>query len=300
MRILLTGAGGFIGSAVAECLVRQEHQVFAVDRSAEALARLDGTTPGVVTRSIDIGEPGAVGALLGETKPQGLIHLAWYADPSDYLISHQNLASLATTNALVEQVLATGCRKIVISGSCVEYAIRDRPLRESDEADPRTLYAACKYAAWHTARALSAEAGAELAWARIFHLHGPGENRRRLLPWVAAELRSGAAIDLTDGTQVRDHLHVADVASGLVALLAPGATGIYNVCSGAPVTLRHVLETLADLVVGQREQLRFGIRPHRSNETMYLAGDCARLRGLGWAPRFTLRGGLEDALRGYF
>ena len=300
MRILVTGAGGFIGSAVTECLRRQGHEVFAVDRRGEALARLAGDGSGVVKQSIDIGDSNATGALMRDTRPEGLVHLAWYADPGDYLISHQNLASLATTFGLVEQALAFGCRKLVIGGSCVEYAIRDRPLRESDEADPRTLYAACKHAAWHTARALSAEAGAELAWARIFHLHGPTEDRRRLLPWVAQQLRAGAAIDLTDGTQVRDHLHVVDVASGLVALLAPGAAGIYNVCSGEPVTLRHVLETLSDLVGGKRDQLRFGARPHRPNETMYLAGDCTRLRGLGWAPQFTLRQGLEDALRGYF
>jgi nucleoside-diphosphate-sugar epimerase len=64
-----------------------------------------------------------------------------------------------------------------------------------------------------------------------------------------------------------------------------------------PVTLRQVLEIVGD-IVGRRELLKFGARPHRSGETMYLAGDPSRLRGLGFAPRFSLRDGLIDALPG--
>ncbi|MEA2695903.1 MAG: hypothetical protein QOI66_174 [Myxococcales bacterium] len=293
MRILVTGAAGFIGSHVVRHLDAAGHQVIAVDRSAPALA-----LPAVSAHVVDLADAAAIAALLKATRPEGLLHLAWYADPADYLTSHLNLAALTMTTALVQAALAAGCRKLVVAGSCVEYAIRDRPLVETDDVDPRTLYAACKRAAWHVVRALAAEAGAELAWARIFHLHGPGEDKRRLIPWVTSQLRAGVAVELTDGTQVRDHLHVADVAAGLAALLTPGASGIYNVCSGEPATLRRVLETVAEVVgAGASQLLKFGARPHRANETMFLAGDSTRLRTLGWAPRFTLRQGLEDALR---
>lgn len=296
MRVLVTGAGGFVGSNVVRALAGH-HDVVAVDRNPDALARVAAATPAAATEALDLADAARVMACLGTTRPDALVHLAWYADPADYLTSHANLASLAMTNAFLEAALAAGCRKLVVGGSCVEYAVANRPLVESDPADPRTLYAACKHAAWHVARRLAAEAGAELAWARIFHLHGPGEDPRRLIPWVARQLASGTAVDLTDGTQVRDHLHVADVAAGLAALLAPGASGIFNVCSGQPVTLRQVLETLAD-VVGGKPLLRFGARPHRAEETMFLAGDASRLRDLGWTPRFGLRDGLADAVRG--
>jgi nucleoside-diphosphate-sugar epimerase len=299
MRVLVTGAAGFVGSSVVPRLLADGHEVIAFDRNADALKRLAGTSPGVTTAAIDLDDGARVGTLLKSTQPDGLIHLAWYADPVDYLTSHLNLASLAMTNDLIERTLAAGCRKVVVGGSCVEYAVQDRLLVESDGVDPRTLYAACKHAAWEVCRALAAEVGGKVVWARIFHMHGPGEDRRRLLPWVASQLKLGLAVDVTDGTQIRDHLHVADVAGGLVTLLAAGASGVYNVSSGEPVRLRHVLETVGDLF-GRRDLLRFGARPHRSNETWFLAGDSTKLRALGWRPRFGLRDGLEDALREQF
>jgi nucleoside-diphosphate-sugar epimerase len=299
MRILVTGAAGFVGSEVVRSLLAEGQQVTAVDRVQESPRHLTAATlSGVTAVALDLERREEVAALLEATRPEGLVHLAWYANPADYLVSRANLSSFATSIAVVEAALAAGCRKIVIGGSCVEYAIQDRPLLESDPADPRTLYAACKHAAWEITRVLAQTAGAELAWARIFHIHGPGENRRRLLPWVAGQLRAGCAVPLTDGTQVRDHLHVADVAAGLTTLLRSGAEGIYNVCSGEPVRLRRVLEVLGELV-GRTELLQFGELPHRPNDTMFLAGDNTRLRGLGWSPRFGLRDGLADALAGY-
>ena len=232
---------------------------------------------------------------LADGRPDAVIHLAWYADPADYLTSPENLESLNMTLRFLAAVFAEGCRKVVVSGSCVEYAASDRLLDERDPTVPTTLYGACKNAAGVVARILAEAASAELSWARIFHLHGPSEDPRRLIPWVAGELRSGRPVDLTDGTQVRDHLHVADAAAGVLALLAPGVSGIFNVSSGEPVTLRHVLETVGDLM-GRPDLLRFGGRPQRSGEVMFLAGSSGKLRSLGWAPRFGLRDGLEDAL----
>jgi dTDP-6-deoxy-L-talose 4-dehydrogenase (NAD+) len=294
MKVGVTGAGGFIGSHVVERLLADGHDVIALDRAATAFGRLERWGDRVSRVVLDL-EAAPARPLLERERPEAILHLAWYADPVDYLTSSANLGSVTATLAMVEAALAAGCRKLVMTGSGVEYAPQDRMVRETDPADPRTLYASCKHATWLVARALCAAAGAELAWARIFHLHGPGEDARRLIPWVASELQQGRAVDLTDGTQVRDHLHVADVASGLTSLLAPGAAGLYNVSSGEPVPLRRVLETVGRLV-GRPELLRFGARPHRPQEIMFLAGDSSRLRATGWKPRFELEDGLENAL----
>src|SRR5579863_3105376 len=232
MKVLVTGAAGFIGLEVVRNLSIADHEVVAVARSRGQLSRIVTRSSKVSKVAVDLDHPGAVGDLLVKTRPDALIHLAWYANPCDYLTSHRNLASISMTATLMEATLASGCRKMVLVGSCAEYALQERPLVESDPVDARTLYAASKHSAWHLARVMASESGAELAWARIFHIHGPGENERRLIPWVAAQIGAGTPVSLTDGEQTRDHLHVSDVAAGLVAMLEPGAVGIYNVCSG--------------------------------------------------------------------
>jgi nucleoside-diphosphate-sugar epimerase len=293
MRVLVTGAAGFVGSQVVRRLVTDGHEAIGVDRSPPA----DHFPSSAI--ALDLEDSERVRGLLHDIRPEGLIHLAWYANPLDYLTSRANLASLAMTISVVEAALSAGTKKVVAGGSCVEYAETNRPLVEDDPVDPRTLYAACKHAAHQVIRVMARETGADLAWARLFHVHGPGENPSRLIPWVARQLNSGAVVPLTDGTQIRDHLHVADVAAALVMMLTGDARGIYNVCSGQPVTLRHVLETVSD-IVGRPDQLRFGALPHRANETRFLAGDPGRLVALGWSPCFGLRDGLADALASSF
>ena len=295
MRVLVTGSSGFIGSVVVEELGRAGHEVVALDRGPAPARRRERWSAGTQEVQVDLDDDSDVRRCLTDGRPDAVIHLAWYADPADYLRSPANLGSLNTTLRFLAAAFAQGCRKVVVSGSCVEYAASDRLLDERDPTVPATLYGACKNAAGTVARILAEAASAELTWARVFHLHGPCEDPRRLIPWVAGELRSGRPVDLTDGTQVRDHLHVSDTAAGLTALLAPGASGVFNVCSGEPVSLRSVLETVGDLT-GRRDLLRFGARPQRRGEVMFLAGSSGRLRSLGWAPRFGLRDGLEDAL----
>jgi UDP-glucuronate decarboxylase len=291
---MVTGAGGFIGSEVVRYLVAARHDVIGLDREAP-LNRIGHLKDQIAMVAMDLGDVDGLRACLKVHRPDAIIHLAWYANPQDYLVSHSNLSSLSMTNLLVETALTEGCRKLVMAGTCVEYAPRDRPLLEHDTVAPRTLYGACKHAAWLVSESLANAAAAEISWARIFHMHGPREHENRLIPWVVRELRAGRSVELTDGNQIRDHLHISDVASGLVTLLSPGASGIYNLCSGEPVTLKEVLETVAD-ILGRPDLLRFGARPHRSGEIMFLAGDSSRLRSLGWRPRFHLRDGLADSL----
>jgi dTDP-6-deoxy-L-talose 4-dehydrogenase (NAD+) len=275
--------------------MRRGHEVIAVGRHPTPLLDLKGAG---TWHGFELADTRKARVLLSETRPEGMIHLAWYANPADYLTSHENIRALAMTTNLVESALAAGCRRMVLTGSCVEYAATEQLRIETHPTEARTLYAACKESAWNLSRVLCDEVGAVCAWARIFHIHGPGEDPQRLVPWVARQIRAGLRVPLTDGTQVRDHLHVSDVAAGLVTLLDSGLPGATNICSGQPVTLRAVLEAVGD-TLGDRGLLDFGARPHRSNETMFLAGDPARLRSLGWKPRFGLRDGLADALREY-
>jgi nucleoside-diphosphate-sugar epimerase len=295
MRVLVTGATGFIGSWVVRALLDRDHEVVGTFRPGHTLPPDLASHPRFVGWPADLDDPLAVEALARGAGAERAVHMAWYAEPTTYLSSSKNMDSLAMTARLARSLYEHGCQKIVGTGTCAEYAAKDRPQLETDPTDPRSLYGVCKRAAFLSMEALSAQEQKGFAWARIFHVHGPGDPLVRLIPSIVGLLRAGKPVELTDGTQVRDQLHVSDVGTAIAAVAASDANGVFNVCSGDPVTLRRVVESVAD-ALGRADLLRFGSRPHRSGESMYLAGDATRLRHLGWAPRFTLEEGLRNAV----
>lgn len=286
MRIVLTGAAGFIGSHVARQLVERGHEVAALVRPGTSLARLESLAPrlGLVRGSME--DQDVVRSMLRALQPQVIVHTAWYVHPRDYLHSEHNLESLAATLGLMRQAVAAGCGRFVGVGTCLEYADLPRARREDDPTDPVSLYASCKHAAHMVLRALTQGSAMRWAWARLFHLYGPGEHPERIVPTVTAALHAGRPIDLSPGTQVRDALRVEDVASALVCLAESDAAGVFNVCSGEPRSLRQMLESVGALSE-RAELLRFGARAAAAGEPAYLVGSPERLKALGWSPAFS-------------
>jgi nucleoside-diphosphate-sugar epimerase len=133
------------------------------------------------------------------------------------------------------------------------------------------------------------------AWGRVFHLYGPGEDGRRMVPALMDALLEGRRFPATEGTQLRDYLHADDVARGFVALLSDAARGTYNICSGEPVTVRALMERVAALA-GRADLVAYGAQPARDWDPECLVGDNRRLRELGWAPSIALEVGLGAVL----
>ena len=296
-KVLVTGAPGFVGAAAVRALLDQGDDVVAVVQPGTSAGRLDRLPISSVTLDLDDG--GAVERALEEARPEAILHAAWYADPKDYLTSPMALASLHSTTALFQAAIRRGCRRFVGIGTCLEYGRSERPRGESDPCEPRTLYAACKLAAWQVCRALAEQAGISAAWARLFYLYGPDENPGRVLPALVAALRAGKTFPMTEGSQVRDYLHVDDAGRALALLCRLENTGVVNVASGQPTALRDFALT-AGALLGAESQIRMGEMPMRPDEEMFVVADIARLRGLGFAPKhLTLCDGLDHALKNW-
>lgn len=291
--VLVTGAAGFVGAHVVRALLRRGLDVVALVRDTEACPRLRDVRERVCLAAADLEVPERVARVLDALGPAAIVHPAWYVHPGDYLSSPRNVPALLAAASLFEQAAARGARVVAV-GSCLEYAPTARPMREDDPTLPASLYAACKLAAGVVGRALAATRGLRFTWARLFHVHGPGEAPERLLPAVARALRAGQPFELSPGDQVRDHLHVEDAAEALAHLACSDATGVVNVCSGRPLSLRELLTTLGE-ELGRTELLRFGARPPVAPDARFLCGDPARLRGLGFTPAHTdLRADLRE------
>lgn len=292
MRVLITGASGFIGSHVARTLVR-DHEVIALVRPGSSVRRLRDISERIVIRRGCLTDGARVTEILREHKPDACMHLAWYAEPGKYLDSFENVTALSTSFSLLDALDTVGCKHIVAVGTCAEYDTDRGFLREDSPARPTTLYAAAKLSLCLMGEQMARKRGATFAWARLFYPYGPDEDNRRAIPSLIRALHAGAEFPATAGEQVRDYIHVEDVASAFVALLNQRADGVFNISSGSPVTMRFLMSHIGELI-GRSELIRFGALPYRHWEPMFICGSNERLKSLGWRPAYSLAAGLRQ------
>jgi nucleoside-diphosphate-sugar epimerase len=295
MRVFLTGATGFIGSHVARRLVAEGCEVHALIRPGSDTRRVRDVLPALAVVHGDLFAFPELAAALERIRPELCVHLAWYAEPGRYLRSPENLRCLAATLELANRLAGLGCQRFVGAGTCFEYDTEQGYLSEASRTGPRSLYAASKLGAWLVLEQLAALAGMSAAWVRFFYQYGPFEDERRLVPAVIRALLRGETAKTTAGAQVRDMLHVEDVASAVWAVARGGLTGPVNIGSGQPVTVRRIVETVGDLL-GRPELLALGALPYGAGDPPFVCADNRRLCETGWAPRFDLNDGLRHTI----
>lgn len=289
-RVLVTGASGFIGRQALPALLRRGHEVHAIARRPLAL-------DGVRWHAADLLDPASARRVMDAVRPTHLLHFAWYAEHGRFWTSPENRRWVEASTVLAHAFLDSGGLGMVAAGSCAEY---DAGAGWCDETStpvaPATEYGRCKLAAHERLRALCGMAGRPFGWGRIFHLYGPHEHPARFVPTVIASLLQGREAACTAGTQLRDFLHVADVADAFAALLDAGHAGPANIGSGEPVTLAEVGRRVAGLI-GRPELLKLGARAMAPDDPPVLVPRIGALaRELAWRPRYTLDTGLQHAI----
>lgn len=284
-RVLLTGGTGFVGRQAIDPLLAAGHEVHAVSRSEGGGGR------GVTWHRADLLDGAEV---VAEVEPELLLHFAWYAEHGSFWTAPENVRWVEASLRLLRAFAAAGGRRAVMAGTCAEYdwGVPVHAYAEDAPVRPATLYGAAKHALHAVAAAYAEQVGLELAWGRIFFLYGPGEAPGRLVPAVARAVLAGEVAETTAGTQVRDLLHVAEVAAAFAALVDSDVTGPVNVASGEPHELREVIQLVAQLA-GRPDLVRLGARPMREGEPERIVADVARLRDeVGFQPRTGLHEGL--------
>jgi nucleoside-diphosphate-sugar epimerase len=302
-RVLLTGASGFIGVRAIGPLLEAGCEVHLLGRSCPLLGGSGAER--VHWHEVDLLDPGATSRAVAEIEAERLLHLAWFTEHGLFWSAGANLDWVGASLHLLRAFAEAGGRRAAIAGTCAEYdwsdpgpACLERPRdgRDATPLRPATLYGASKHATRLVAEAYAREVGVSLAWGRVFFLYGPGEDERRLVPQVARALLGGEEAATSDGAQVRDFMHVDDVAAAFAALLASRAEGPVNVASGIGVPIAEVLETIAR-ATGRPDLLRRGALPRREGEPERLVADVGRLREeVGFRPSIPLAPGIEQTV----
>jgi nucleoside-diphosphate-sugar epimerase len=160
---------------------------------------------------------------------------------------------------------------------------------------PDTVYGSCKHALHELLRAFASTRELTAAWPRVFFLYGPNEHPQRLVSSVILSLLRGEPAKTSHGRQVRDYMHVQDVADGLVAVLDSDVTGAINVSSAQASTLRDIVLTTGRLLE-RPDLIELGALPARANDVPLVVGANTRARALGWEPQYDLEAGLEQTI----
>ncbi len=294
-RVLVTGASGFVGLPLLAELVRRGEEVHAISAHAPPAG-----IPGVRWHRQDLADSAAVEELVARVSPEHLLHLAWYVEHGRFWAAPENVLWVEYSLHLIRAFVRAGGRRAVMLGTCAEYdwSRAGEPLEENTSVvAPATLYGVAKDSLHRLAEAYAHSENVELAWARLFFLYGPREQPGRLVPSVIRSLLSGESVATTSGEQLRDFMHVEDVAGALAALLASSVTGPVDIASGHGTRVRELVSEIAELI-GTPELVRRGELPDRPEDPAMLVGKGSRLRDeVGYRTRVSLAKGVADTVQ---
>lgn len=288
MRILLTGATGFLGNALARHWCNAGHRVWAPFRPSAAPRRALPETPQLtpVPVSDDADWLRAVDA----ARPQAIVHTA-----CAYGRAGESQLQVFDTNVRLGVVLlqaALDCTRERVS-----------VLNTATVLEPEvSLYAFSKrqFSDWGGRLALSQPERLKFIDLRLQHMYGPGDDGSKFTTRVLhACYRHEESLDLTAGEQLRDFIHVDDAVAAFDVVVHGadffGTADAIDVGSGHALPVRQFVETVHELT-HSTTRLNFGAVPYRSDEAMLCVADTARLRALGWRSARDLAVGLQDTL----
>lgn len=296
MKIFLTGATGFIGSQLARMLVQLDCEVVALVRPQSDLRRIQDIQSQLQLVQGDLLQGESLSRILDAVCPDCCIHLGWYAEPGKYPSALENLSLVSAGMNLALRLAALGCRRFVGVGTCFEYDASAGYFSEDSPVNPNSLYAASKLSLGLLLDHLMVKTTMKTAWVRLFYQYGPFEDPRRLVPSVILSLLKGEQANTTEGRQVRDFLHVEDVASAIWAVACSDLTGAVNVGSGDPVTVRTLVGLIGELT-GRSDLINAGALPYREGDPMFVCANNTRLlENTNWKPAYDLRSGLYQTI----
>lgn len=301
MNFLITGAAGFLGSALANHLAREGHQVRGLDDLSTGDPQ--SLAPDVHFTRGDVNDRPKLWTLLQEV--DCVYHLAARVSvPESVLYPREyNAVNVGGTVSLMEAMRDVGVRRVVLISSGAIYGDQgEQPLRETMQPNPRSPYAVSKLAAEYYVNTIGDLWNIETVSLRVFNAYGPGQHLPPANPpvvpyFLKQALRSGSLVVHGNGTQTRDYVYLDDVVSAMVAAsTAPNLGGlVINIGSGRETAVRDLVRTVLDLTDSRAEVI------YNTKTTGGVSRMCADLalaeKKLNYRPSISLADGLRLTLQ---
>ena len=319
VRVLVTGATGFIGSHLAERLVAEGAEVTLAVEPRASKANVASILDKVRVHEVDLRDGQTVRQLVRKCRPSKIYHLAavGVTEPEiDPRLAVQ--VNVMGTLNLLDALTETDCDCFVNTGTCYEYGHNTPPppvppkvggaggQREDQMVDPINAYAASKSAAWLFCNMYHRTHGYPIVTVRPFTVYGPRQSERALIPQVIISALRGAEglakdFAMTGGEQTRDFTYVDDIVEGYIrASLSEKAIGqTINLGTGEERSIKEVVLKVLELM-GNPVKPMIGALPYRPREIWRLYSDSSKARELlGWQPQVSLEDGLRKTIAWY-
>ena len=275
MRVMVTGASGFVGRHVVSELLDRGHSVIAIARNLKR-AREMPWFDRVEFMKCDLHES-FQHLFQVERPPNVIVHLAWPGLPNYRDFFHIS-SNLPADLAFLEAAVMSGIPHIIVAGTCLEYGMQYGPLSEEVETKPTTPYGFAKDALRKALQMLQNERPFTLQWMRLFYMYGEGQNVNSLLAQLDRAIDEGqSSFNMSMGDQLRDYLPINEVAKNFAFVLEnESCQGVINCCSGNPISIIDLVKQRCQ-EKGSDICLNRGYYPYPDYEPLAFWGDRRKL-----------------------
>lgn len=300
MNFLITGAAGFLGSSLANHLVRQGHQVRGIDDLSTG--NPDFLLPEVLFTRGDVNDRPKLWTLLQDV--DCVYHLAARVSvPESVLYPREyNAVNVGGTVSLMEAMRDVGVRRVVFISSGAVYGEQAiQPVREAVRPKPESPYAVSKLAAEYYVSTIGELWDIETVCLRVFNAYGPNQNlppsHPPVIPYFLQQaIRGGTLVIHNDGTQTRDYVYVEDTVNAMAsAATAKGVSRmVINIGSGTETSVRDLANLITEITHSEAKVL---FNPHNDPGVHRLCADITLAKKkLSYTPRYSLEEGLRLTL----
>lgn len=295
MKVLITGATGFIGAGLCRRLVERGDDVHAVAREGSDNWRISDLLPHLHLHAADLRDAGRVSQVVLAARPETIVHCATYGG----FASQTDTAAILDTNIagvanLLRAAERSGYGCFINTGSSSEYGHSEQPMRERDRLQPVGDYGVAKAAATLYCQSEAMQKRLPITTLRLFSPYGPWDDPTRLIPYVIASLLRGESPRLSTPGSVRDYVYSSDILDLYQQVIdKPQCGQVYNAGSGRQHAIGDVVKTIAT-VVGSDVEIQWNSVPQQRPEPRRWEADITAARSVfGWEPSTSLEMGVE-------